>query len=102
MFKLSFGNEDQCPEQCKEKYKQTQEVVGMHDRLINTIGRLLNGTDDLIQGMESIAYETDLQKYQDVSSLAREVFSIFSDIPKAKRQIAKMIMKLIKFGNTYG
>ena len=98
MFKLAFGNEDQCPAQCTEKYKQTQDVVGMHDSFIRTIGKLLNETDDIIQGMDNADYQEDLMKYQDISTLARDVFSIFSNIPKANRQVAKMMMRLIKLG----
>ena len=102
MLKLAIANEDQCPAQCNEKYQQTQKVIGVHDSFISTIGKLLNETDDIIQGMESSEYEEDLKKYQDVSELIRKVFNIFSEIPKTNRQMAKMMMKLIKLGNNGG
>ena len=102
MLKLAIANEDQCPAQCNEKYMQTKNVIGVHDSFMSTIGKLLNETDDIIQGMESSDFEEDLKKYQDVSELIREVFNIFSGIPKSNRQMAKMMMKLIKLGNDGG
>ena len=102
MLKLAIANEDQCPAQCNEKYMQTQKVIGVHDSFMSTIGQLLNETDDIIQGMESSTFEEDLKKYQDVSELIREVFNIFSGIPKSNRQLAKLIMKLIKPGKVGG
>jgi hypothetical protein len=102
MLKLAIANEDQCPAQCNEKYKQTHKVIGVHDSFISTVGKLLNETDDIIQGMESSEFEEDLKKYQDVSELIREVFNIFMEIPKTNRQMAKMMMKLIKLDNDGG
>ena len=98
MFKLSFGNKDQCKSQCDEKYEQTQKVVGVQKQLIDMMGKVLNETDDIVQGrpISRSAFPKDLQKYKDVSGLARDMMSTFMQIPMANRHIAKMMMKLIK------
>ena len=98
MFKLSFGNKDQCKSQCDEKYAKTQEVVGIQKQLIDMMGKVLNETDNIVQGMPTSrsAFPNDLQKYKDVSGLARDLMSTFMQIPRANRHIAKMMMKLIK------
>ena len=54
------------------------------------------------EGLESSEFENDLKKYQDVSELIREVFNVFSGIPKTKRKMAKMMMKLLKPGKDDG
>ena len=98
MFKLSFGNKDQCKSQCNEKYEKTQKVVGIQKQLIDMMGKVLNETDNIMQGMPTSrsAFPNDLQKYKDVSELARDMMSTFMQIPMANRHIAKMMMKLIK------
>ena len=96
MFKLSSGNIDQCPSQCDEKYRETQTVVGVQKKMINLFGRLINETYDVIEKMRNSEFKSDLEKYKDVSKLARDVFNIFTGIPKANRAIAKMMMKMLK------
>ena len=96
-LKLAIAKEDQCPAQCSEKYKKTKEVIGLHDSFMAIIGKLLNETDDIVQGMESSEFENDLKKYQDVSELIREVFNVFSGIPKIKRKMAAKGLDFLKF-----
>ena len=93
---MSIATEDQCPAQCAEKYRQTQNIVGLHDNFMNKIGKLINETDDVIQGIGSTEFEDDLIKYQDMSKLFRQLFNIFSEIPRTNRQMAKLMMKMIK------
>ena len=96
MFKLSFSNEDQCPAQCNENYKKTQNVVGIQKQMINMLGSVINETDDLIQSLSSSAFGDDLTKYQEISSLARKLSTAFSKLPWVNKEIGKMIMKMIK------
>ena len=96
MFKLSFSNQDQCPSQCDRKYRQTQEAVGINKKLIDMVGRVINDTDDVIQGMRNTEFANDLEKYKDVSQLGRDLFTAFIAIPKANRFIGKMMMKMMK------
>ena len=96
-MKAAIATEDKCPAQCAEKFKQTQNVVGLHDNYMSKIGRLINETDDVIQGLGSSEFENDLIKYKDVSNLVRQLFSIFSETPRTNRQMAKLMMKMIKF-----
>jgi len=96
-LKTAIATEDKCPAQCAEKFKQTQNVVGLHDNYMSKIGRLINETDDVIQGLGSSEFENDLIKYKDVSNLVRQLFSIFSETPRTNRQMAKLMMKMIKF-----
>ena len=63
---------------------------------MNKIEKLINETDDVIQGIGSTEFEDDLTKYQDVSKLVRQLFNIFSEIPKTNRQMAKLMMKMMK------
>ena len=96
MSKLSFSNEDQCPAQCNENYQKTQNVVGVQKRMINMLGSVINETDDLIQSLSSSAFGDDLTKYQEISSLARKLSTVFSKLPWVNKEIGKMIMKMIK------
>ena len=96
-MKSAIATEDKCPAQCAEKFKQAQNVVGLHDNFMNKIEKLINETDDVIQGIGSTEFEDDLIKYQDVSKLVRQLFNIFSEIPKTNRQMAKLMMKMMKF-----
>ena len=96
MSKLSFSNEDQCPAQCNENYQKTQNVVGVQKRMINMLGSVINETDDLIQSLSSSAFGDDLTKYQEISSLARKLSTVFSKLPGVNKEIGKMIMKMIK------
>ena len=96
-LKSAIATEDKCPAQCAEKFRQTQNVVGQHDNFMNKIGRFINETDDAIQGLGSTEFENDLIKYKDVSNLVRELFSIFSETPRTNRQMAKIMMKMMKF-----
>ena len=96
-LKSAIATEDKCPAQCAEKFRQTQNIVGQHDNFMNKIGRLINETDDAIQGLGSTEFENDLIKYKDVSNLVRELFSIFSETPRTNRQMAKIMMKMMKF-----
>ena len=91
-----IATEDQCPAQCAEKYRQTQNVVGLHDNFMNKIGKFINETDDVIQGIENTEYEDDLIKYQEMSQLLRQLFNIFSETPRTNRQMAKLMMRMIK------
>ena len=99
MIKLSALNEDQCPAQCDEKYKKTQNIVGIHKRMLDMAGLLINQTDDLIQGMSEYSnteFNNDLTKYKDISSLARKLATVFSQIPWVNREVTKMLMKMMK------
>ena len=99
MLKLSALNEDQCPAQCDEKYKKTQNIVGIHKRMIDMAGLVINQTDDLIQGMSEYSntdFNNDLTKYKDISSLARKLATVFSKIPWVNREVTKMMMKMMK------
>ena len=96
-MKSAIATEDKCPTQCAEKFKQTQNIVGQHDNFMNKIGRLINETDDVIQGLASTEFENDLNKYKDVSDLVRKLFSIFSESPRTNRKMAKLMMKMIEF-----
>ena len=96
-LKSAIATEDKCPAQCAEKFKQTQNIVGQHDNFMNKVGRLINETDDVIQGLGSTEFETDLIKYKDVSNLVRQLFNIFSETPRTNRQMAKIMMKMMKF-----
>ena len=99
MLKLSALNEDQCPAQCDEKYKKTQNIVGIHKRMIDMAGLVINQTDDLIQGMSEYSnteFNNDLTKYKDISSLARKLATMFSKIPWVNREVTKMMMKMMK------
>ena len=98
MFKLSFSNEDQCPAQCNENYKKTQNVVGIQKQMINMLGSVINETDDLIQGLSTSEFGDDLTKYQEISSLARKLSTTFSNLPWANKEIGKMMMKMIRMG----
>ena len=98
MFKLSFSNEDQCPAQCNENYQKTQNVVGIQKQMINTLGSVINETDDLIQGLSTSEFGDDLAKYQEISSLARKLSTTFSNLPWANKEIGKMVMKMIRMG----
>ena len=95
MVKMSALNEDQCPAQCDEKYKQTQNVVGLNKRMIEMMSSAINETDDLIQGMSNSEFNDELTKYKDISSLARKLSNVFTKIPWAKREISKMLMKFM-------
>ena len=96
-LKSVIATEDKCPAQCAEKFRQTQNIVGQHDNFMNKIGRLINETDDVIQGLGNTEFETDLIKYKDVSNLVRQLFSIFSETPRTNRQMAKIMIKMMKF-----
>ena len=93
MIKMSALNEDQCPAQCDEKYKQTQNVVGLHKRMVEMMSAAINETDNLIQGMSNSEFNGELTKYKDISSLARKLSNVFTKIPWAKREISKMLAK---------
>ena len=96
MSKLSFSNQDQCPSQCDKKYREIQEAVGIQKRVIDMVGRVINDTNDVIQDMSNRDFNSDLQKYQDMSQLARDLFNVFTKIPKSNRFIRKMMMKMMK------
>ena len=101
-LKSAIATEDKCPAQCAAKFRQTQNIVGQHDNFMNKIGRLINETDDAIQGLGSTEFENDLIKYKDVSNLVRQLFSIFSETPRTNRQMAKMMMKMMKLDEKEG
>ena len=99
MIKLSGLNEDQCPAQCDEAYKKTQNIFGIHKRMIDMAEKVINQTDDLIQGMTEYSnteFNNDLAKYKDISSLARKLANVFSRIPWVNREVTKMMMKMMK------
>ena len=60
------------------------------------LGSVINETDDLIQSLSSSAFGDDLTKYQEISSLARKLSTVFSKLPWVNKEIGKMIMKMIK------
>ena len=96
MIKMSALNEDQCPAQCDEKYKQTQNVVGVHKTMIEMMSTAINETDDIIQGMTNSEFADELVKYKDISSLARKLSNVFTKLPLVKRSFSKMLMKMMK------
>ena len=75
--------------------------------MINMLGSVINETDDLIQSLSSSAFGDDLTKYQEISSLARKLSTVFSKLPWVNKEIGKMIMKMIKiekeeYNNDFG
>ena len=74
---------------------QTQNVVGMNEQLIELLGKTINDTDDVIKDMKSSEFPDDLTKYQDVSKLARTLFSLLMSMPRVNRQVTKMMAKLM-------
>ena len=100
---MSGVNQDQCPEQCDVKYKKTQEVVGVPRQMIDMITKLVNETDDIIQGLTNTKFKDDLTKYKNISALARTLSTVLTKMPWVNRQVGKMLMKLIRMGrNDHG
>ena len=95
MFKLPLVNQDQCPSQCEAKLKETQDVVGIYKSMLNMISKVINETDDVVQGMRSTEFSDDLGKYKDVSQLVRDLYNIMTAMPKVNRLIAMMMMKML-------
>ena len=59
----------------------------------------MNETDNLIQGMSNSEFNDELTKYKDISSLARKLSNVLTKIPWAKREISKMLFKMMKMGD---
>ena len=95
MLKLSAVNTDQCPSQCDEKYRETQGVVGITKRMIDMVGRVVNTTDDVIQGLSRSEFPSDLGTLKDVSYLIQNLYNTFTTIPKSQSLISKGIAKML-------